>query len=176
MFRIISGVMGQAGPKASVHATRITLVGAFPADPDAFSSGPAPTGSEDALTGFDPFSYTFTGQGPLTVTITISKSPLRTTYYNGTNRASANTLDGTLGAHEDRHKAFSRGWWTQTHLVDVAKAERMSFDGLPNNKTQADAIVLYMTGLFDAEQEKTVDTYKKPTLLAPVFSGVRYGP
>jgi hypothetical protein len=176
VLRITSGIMGQAGPKASVHATRITLVGAFPADPDAFSKGPAPTGDEDGLTGFDPFSYSFSSQGPLTVTITVAKSPLRTTYYNGTSRASANTLDGTLGAHEDRHKTFIRGWWTQAHLVDVAKAERMSFDSLPSNKTQADAIVLFLTGLFDAEQEKTVDTDRKPKLLAPVFSGVRYAP
>jgi hypothetical protein len=180
-FRITEGVMAQAGPKITVHATRIVVTGTFPILSEVFSKDapPANAADADATTDYGDIGFGFNTSGPLTMTYNLSGVPgnspgILITFWNGTTRASSSVADGTLGVHEDKHKAFAINWWTQDNLVKIAKSQRIAFDGLSNNTTQANLIHKFMLAMHDHDQDVNIDTYRQPRDPAPTFSGTKY--
>jgi hypothetical protein len=180
-LRVTGAEMLQQGPKITVQATRIVVTGSFPILPVVFSANGPPDGAADAdaTTDYGDIGFSCPLTGPLTMTYNLggvggNKPGILITFWNGTTRASSSVVDGTLGVHEDKHKAFALTWWTQDNLVKIAKANKMAFDNLSDNQAQANAIHQFMLDQHDFDQDSNIDTYRQPRSPAPTFGGTTY--
>jgi hypothetical protein len=106
---------------------------------------------------------------------------LQTTYYGEAHRGSPNELDGTLGAHEDGHKASMRDFWKTSNLEALLKDEgvSLSFDvpagsqkgAVAKGVEQAKAIVRFLSAHSDYHEDQNMDRGANG-IPRPVFRGV----
>ena len=101
---------------------------------------------------------------------------LRTFYYKPFHRGTDNPIHGTLGDHEDAHKAFARSWWVMSNLQAIQYRDDIAlfwvaWNGAlyPDNR-QVKHIVDYFEDLHYWEQRRSLDRKHEPF---PVFAGQR---
>jgi hypothetical protein len=112
--------------------------------------------------------------GRVAIGLQLQLQTLQTTYFKGDSRDTPHEKDGTLGHHEDRHKAFARHFFTNSNVRAIVEKEKLALvvEGDEEDQ-QALAIYLYLVALEDYESERAVDPADVRVLLPPKFSGVR---
>jgi hypothetical protein len=115
------------------------------------------------------------------VTLVFTRTALVTTYFGRATPSAPHDRDGTLGAHERRHRDLARDWWTTETLNDLMARERIALNvDLPGGLgkpavdhrcgQQVDAIARFVLASHQHLQESSLDQLGGSV---PRFEGVR---
>jgi hypothetical protein len=115
------------------------------------------------------------------LTVVFTKEAIVTTYFGTATPRSPHDRDGTLGAHERRHRDLARQWWNVETLNELVEGERIALElvlpaglGKPaideRCGRQADSIARFMIAAHQRLQEASLDQLGGDR---PAFSGVR---
>jgi hypothetical protein len=111
--------------------------------------------------------------GQVSIGLQLELQTLQTKYFKGQTRGTHHDKDGTLGAHEDRHKDFARRFFTTAKVQAIVKKEKFALVvGEDESDKQARAIFDYLIALEQYEGEKALDPPEMQLFSRPQFSGV----
>lgn len=123
----------------------------------------------------------FGGRVRATLSVMFTREAIITKYFGTARPSSPHDRDGTLGAHERRHRELAREWWTSETLNEIVRTERIALEltlpaGLSQPEVndrcgqQMDAIAVFITAKHQRLQEATLDHLGGE---APSFAGIR---
>jgi hypothetical protein len=121
------------------------------------------------------------GRVRATLNMMFTREALITKYFGTARPSSPHDRDGTLGAHERRHRELARQWWSSETLNELVRTERIALElvlppGLSRPELdercgrQMDAIAAFITAKHQGLQEATLDHLGGET---PSFAGIR---